>query len=109
VSKKFRVTMDMDFSQLAPDALCADGSQVENIRNAFKAMVLNNARAQAKDELHRIRMEPAMSADVKTIRMSEQLRAMMTTLMAEANLSVVPLSDATPIQTELPFERQYAA
>lgn len=104
---KFRIAMDMDFADLAPELLKGSEADQEVVREAFTSMLIRGARANAKRELHDIRKDAVMDMDVKAIRMAEQLRKIMSTLMAEANLTVAPLDASTPISTTLPFEERY--
>lgn len=104
---KFRIVMDMDFGQIAPEAVGSGPADLETIREVFTAAVINPARSQSKADLHKIRTDADMDMDVKAIRMAEHLRKIMATLMAEANLQVQRLPADHEISTELPFERRY--
>lgn len=102
---KFRVAFNVDLSQIAPDA----GVSAEAAADAVRALLLKEARANARNELHSIRLDPELDHEVRVIKMAEQMRKLMLTLMAEANLEIDPLSEETPIETELPFEKEYRA
>lgn len=78
------------------------------VEDVVTRMFINEARRASKEQLHAIRRDQTMDADVKVIKMSEQIRKMMITLMAQANMTVTRISDDTVISTELPFERTYA-
>ncbi len=107
---KFNISFNMDIQHIAPELL-AEGKPVtpDQVEEAFTTMLLNDARKSAKAELHKIRTDPVMDSDVKAIKMAQQLRKIMFGIMAEANLVVTPIDEATEIQTELPFEQRYAA
>jgi hypothetical protein len=105
---KFKVSFNLDLTQIAPEMLMGPtpvGTDV--VEDVVTRMFINEARRAAKDELHRIRRDQAMDADVKVIKMSEQIRKMMITLMAQANMSVEAIGDDVEISTELPFEKAY--
>lgn len=105
---KFKVAFNLDLAQIAPEALMGPGEvSLETVEEVVSAMFLSQARKAAKDKLHAIRRDSEMDSDVKVIQMSEQIRKMMITLMAEANMSVERLDDSVEISTELPFERSY--
>lgn len=104
---KFRVTMDLDFGEIAPEAIQHNAGDVARVEDAFKSMILTQARARSVSELHTIRKDEDMDLDVKAIRMGEKFMKIKATLMAEANLRVEQLSCTTEIGTELPFERKY--
>jgi len=99
--------MDMDFTNLVAEPLGSEPSDLEVVRDSFQSMVLKSARADAARELHRVRRDQEIDLDVKSIRMAEQIRKIMATLMAEANIKVESIAEDTPIQTRLPFEEQY--
>ena len=99
--------MDLDFGELAPETLNGDAGDTERVEEAFKAMILSQARARSIKELHDIRKDVDMDEDVRTIRMAEKLLKIKATLMAEANLKVEKLPETARIGTELPFERRY--
>ena len=106
---KFKVAFNLDLSQIAPEALMGPGEvPLETVEDVVTTMFINEARRAAKDKLHEIRRDQSMDADVKVIKMSEQIRKMMITLMAQANMSVERISDNVEISTELPFERSYS-
>lgn len=104
---KFRIVMDMDFAELAPEDLAEAAGDVNVIKDVVTKTLIQGARAQAKRDLHTIRRDASMDDDVRAIRMAEQLRKIMATMMAEANLSVETLPESTPISTKLPFEDRY--
>lgn len=104
---KFRIVMDMDFAELAPEDLVGAASDIDVVKDVVSKSLIAGARAQAKRDLHTIRKDSDLDQDVKAIRMAEQLRKIMMTMMAEANLSVEELPSATPISTKLPFEDRY--
>lgn len=105
---KFKVSFNLDLTQIAPEALMGPGNVASSVvEDVVTTMFINEARKAAKDELHRIRRDQTMDADVKVIKMSEQIRKMMITLMAQANMTVEPIGDDVEISTELPFERSY--
>jgi len=84
-----------------------EDATVAEVQEVVTKMLINEARRAAKEELHRIRRDQTMDADVKVIKMSEQIRKMMITLMAQANMTVKQISSNTHISTELPFEDAY--
>lgn len=105
---KFQVAFNLDLSQVAPEALMGpEPIDLEVVKEAVSAMLLSQARKAARDKLHEIRRDVGMDSDVKIIQMSEQIRKVMITLMAEANMTVTQLRDDVEISTELPFERNY--
>lgn len=104
---KYRVTMDLDFGELAPDAIQNNAGDSARVEEAFKSMIIGQARSKSISELHTIRKDEDMDMDVKAIRMAEKLMKIKATLMAEANLTVEQLKGDTCIGTELPFERKY--
>lgn len=104
---KFRVTMDLDFGELSPEALQNDAGDLERVEEAFKGMILSQARSKSITELHDIRKDQDMDLDVRAIRMAEKLLKIKATLMAEANLKVERLPGDAEIGTELPFEKRY--
>lgn len=105
---KFKVAFNLDLAQIAPEALMGPGEvSLDTVEQVVSAMLLSQARKAAKDRLHAIRKDVAMDSDVKVIQMSEQIRNMMITLMAEANMTVEKLDDSVAISTELPFEKSY--
>jgi len=99
--------MDMDFTNLVGDTLGSEASDLEVVRDSFQSMVLKAARADATRELHRVRRDQDIDLDVKSIRMAEQIRKIMATLMAEANLKVESIEEDVPVHTRLPFEERY--
>lgn len=107
---KFNISFNVDMQHIAPE-LVSSGNEINpvQVEEAFTSMILEEARKHAKSELHRIRKDADMDQDVKAIKMSEQLRKMMFSLMAEANVQITPIEDSAIVQTELPFERRYAA
>jgi nitrogen regulatory protein PII-like uncharacterized protein len=107
---KFNISLNVDIENIAPELL-AEGKAVspEQVEEAFSTMILNEARQHAKAELHAIRRDAVLDSDVKAIKMAEQLRKIMFSMMAECNMTVTPIAESTPIQTELPFEQRYAA
>lgn len=105
---KFKVAFNLDLSQIAPEALMGPGEvSLDTIQEVVAKMLLSQARKAAKDKLHSVRRDATMDPDVKVIQMADQIRKMMITLMAEANMSVEKISDDTVISTELPFEKNY--
>ena len=110
MSSKFEVLFNVDVSHIAPEMLRGQAEPTADaVKEVITTMLIENARARSKAEFHKIRRDTVMDSEVKTIRMAEQLRSMMLSLMAQANLSVRQIADDVDIQTELPFERQYAA
>jgi hypothetical protein len=105
---KFKVEFNLDLTQIAPEAVEETGEiSLAAVSQTVSKMLLQQARKAAKDRMHQIRRDPNLDADVKVIQMSEQVRNMMLTLMAEANLKVERLCDEVEILTELPFEQNY--
>lgn len=104
---KFRIVMDMDFAELAPEDLDGTSADIAVVKDVVSKSLIEGARAQAKRDLHTVRRDRELDQDVKAIRMAEQLRKIMMTMMAEANLSVEELPASTPISTKLPFEDRY--
>lgn len=107
---KFKVAFNLDLAQIAPETLMQLGSKdvpLKTVSDVVATMLLGQARKSAKDKLHSIRLDSNIDPDVKIIKMSEQIRNMMITLMAESNMSVERLDDSVEIYTELPFERNY--
>lgn len=105
---KFRVTMDMDFGEIVPEVMNEADVQ-EAVAQVFTTNVLANSRARARDQFRAAQRDNAADEDVKTIKMGEALRSILMSVMGEANLRVTPLPDSAVIQTELPFEKRYAA
>lgn len=105
---KFNVSFNVDLSHIAPDL--GHGSEVTEgeVSETITKLLLGSARRQATEELHKVRKDACLDNDVKAIRMAEHLRKIMLTLMAEANLKIEAMPEDTAVQTELPFERQYA-
>jgi len=101
--------MDLDFGELAPEELHNDAGDAERVEEAFKGMILSQARSKSIKELHEIRKDQELDLDVKAIKMAEKLLKIKATLMAEANLKVEKLEDTAEIGTELPFEKRYRA
>lgn len=99
--------MDMDFAELAPEGLSGDSTDLDVVKSVFSKTLISGARANAMRELHSVRRDQEMDQDVKAIRMAEQLRKIMSTMMAEVNLHVETLPEATTISTKLPFEERY--
>ena len=108
-STKFRVVIDLDLRDIAPDVVCDDQVSEEAARDVFQNLILVEARSNAKRELHAIRRDAGMDMDVKSLRMAEQLRKIMGSLMAESNMTVKRLAGDHDISTTLPFENQYGA
>lgn len=105
---KFKVEFNLDLTQIAPEALeQTEEVSLDVVSQTVGRMLLQQARKAAKDRIHQIRRDANLDPDVKVIQMSEQLRHMMLTLMAEANLKIERLSDDVEILTELPFEQNY--
>ena len=105
---KFKVAFNLDLTQIAPEALMGSGEvPLSTVEDVVTTMFINEARRAAKDKLHDIRKDQMMDSDVKVIKMAEQIRKMMITLMAEANMTVERIADDVEISTELPFERAY--
>ena len=106
---KFKVSFNLDLSQIAPEALMGPGEvDLSVVEDVVTRMFINEARRAAKGELHKIRRDTMLDPDVKIIKMSEQIRRMMITLMAQANMSVERIADSVEISTELPFEKTYS-
>jgi hypothetical protein len=103
---KYRVAFNLDLAQIAPSLDAKDPSE-RAAAEVVTTMLINAARLNAKDELQKVRRDPSLESDVKVIRMAEQMRKMMLTLMAEANLEVTHLANDTVISTKLPFEEGY--
>lgn len=110
MSAKFNISFNVDLSHIAPE-LMLDGRQPSEaeVSEVITSKMINQARAFAKSEYHRIRKDASMDNDVKAIKMAEQMQKMMLTLMAQANLEVSLMPESTHIETELPFERRMAA
>lgn len=104
---KFRITMDLDFADLAPDLLQDGPAGLDKVEDAFRNMILSPSRAKSIQDLHTIRKDVNMDLDVKAIKMAEQILKIKATLIAESNLKAERLSPETVISTELPFERRY--
>lgn len=103
---KFKVAFSLDLTQIAPEVgLSQKGESLEEIQEVIASMFLVQTRKAARDKLHEIRCDTSLDSDVKIIQMSEQIRKMMFTLMAEANMSVERLDESVEISTELPFEK----
>ena len=106
---KFNVAFNVDLANILPVSDGGHRSSQEQASEAVRSLILAGARAQAKAKLQEIRIESESDQDVKMVKMAEQLRIMMFTLMAEANLVVSEISPDTEIQTKLPFELAEAA
>lgn len=105
---KFKVSMDLDLTQIAPEALMGpEPVPLSVVEDVFTDMLINEARKASRDSYQKLRRDQDMDPDVKAIKMAEHIRKMMLTLMAQANLSVERLDDSTTILTQLPFEKNY--
>lgn len=105
---KFRVAFDLDLTDIAPEIATEQQDMKATVEGVVTSMLLSQARTKAREELHQVRKDPSLDNEVRTIKMGEQLRKIMLTLMAEANLNIEPLPAHTTIQRELPFERNYS-
>lgn len=105
---KFRVAFDVDLTNIAPELSVGSEDVEATVSNMVSEMLLSQARAHAREELHKVRKDTSIDSDVKVLKMGEQLRKIMLTLMAEANLKIQPLPNDVVIHRELPFEREYS-
>lgn len=101
---KARVSFSLDLAQICPEAISDDGLNMDAVHKVVTQHLINPARKTHKDALHAFKRDGSLDADLKVIKMTECVRAMMTTLMCQANMAVERLPNDYPISKDLPFE-----
>ena len=107
---KYNISINVDIAHVAPELV--EGGKVptsEEVEAALAKLILEQARRKAQDNLRTIQRDPDMDHDVKVIKMGEEMRKLMASIMAEANMTATQIPQSTVIQTELPWEQRYAA
>ena len=92
MTTKFRVTFDIDLAKITPEILATGTSDEAAIaRTVVTRMLLDSNRKSSLREMQRIRTSDRLTDVEKSKAMAECLRRAKISIMAEANLNLVPL------------------
>ncbi|QWT15333.1 hypothetical protein [Sphingobium xenophagum] len=103
----YRLTIDIDTAQFQGAFAARSGDEAEALKQLFTTRILTATRKASRDKLHEVRTGNE-TPDTKARLMGDELKTVMLTVMAEANLAVEALPADFKVKTELPFEMGYS-